>query len=64
MHEFAFVGCYKLNHDKKVSSENFIRICYENERMRGEELVMPEYGGMLQVFDVDMSRVTSPPAWF
>ena len=21
---------------------------------------MPEYGGMLQVFDVDMSRVTSP----
>ena len=57
MHEFAFVGCYKLNHDKKVSSENFIRICYGKWAHEGEELVMPEYGGMLQVFDVDMSPV-------
>ena len=32
----------------------------ENERIGGEELVMPEYCGMLQVFGVDMSRVTFP----
>ena len=45
---------------KRYHRKTLSRSVTENERIGGEELVMPEYCGMLQVFGVDMSRVTFP----